>query len=109
MSRVAVIKAVEKKMSHSERISSVDTTWLRMDRPHNLMMIVAVWMLEGPVALDRLENQLAERYLTYRRYRQKVEFAQGGPYWVDDPHLALAHHIKRVRLAPRSVDRRGGK
>ncbi len=65
MSRVAVIKAVEKKMSHSERISSVDTTWLRMDRPHNLMTIVAVWMLEGPVALDRLENQLFERHLTY--------------------------------------------
>jgi len=98
---VAVIKAVEKKMSHSERISSVDTTWLRMDRPHNLMTIVAVWMLEGPVALDRLENQLFERHLTYRRYRQKVEFAQGGPYWVDDPHLDLAHHIKRVRLPGR--------
>jgi len=88
-------------MSHSERISSVDTTWLRMDRPHNLMMIVAVWMLEGPVALDRLEKQLGERYLTYKRYRQKVEFASGGPYWVDDPHFDLAHHIKRVNLPGR--------
>jgi len=34
-------------MSRSERMSSVDTTWLRMDRPNNLMLIVAVWMLEG--------------------------------------------------------------
>ncbi len=40
-------------MGHSERMSSVDTTWLRMDRPANLMMIVAVWLLEGPVALDK--------------------------------------------------------
>ncbi len=88
-------------MSQSERISSVDTTWLRMDRPHNLMMIIGVWMLEGPVALDRLEKQLGERHLTYRRYRQKVEFAPGGPYWVDDPHFDLAHHIKRVRLPGR--------
>ena len=88
-------------MTHSERMSPVDTTWLRMDRPHNLMMIVAVWVLEGPVALDRLENQLAERYLTYRRYRQKVEFAPGGPYWVDDPHFDLAHHIKRLKLPGR--------
>src|SRR5271157_3020514 len=62
-------------MSNSERMSPVDTWWLRMDRPHNLMTIVAVWILEGPVALDRLENQLFERHLTYRRYRQKVEFA----------------------------------
>jgi len=42
-------------MSHSERMSSVDTTWLRMDRPHNLMTIVTVWILEGPVALDRVD------------------------------------------------------
>ena len=34
-------------MTHSERMSSVDTTWLRMDRPTNLMMLVAVWLLEG--------------------------------------------------------------
>src|SRR5271166_2520227 len=88
-------------MSARERMSPVDTTWLRMDRPHNLMMIVAVWVVEGPVALDRLENQLAERYLTYRRYRQKVEFAPGGPYWVDDPHFDLAHHIKRLKLPGR--------
>jgi len=88
-------------MTHSERMSPVDTTWLRMDRPQNIMMIVAIWVLEGPVALDRLENQLAERYLTYRRYRQKVEFARGGPYWVDDPHFDLAHHIKRLKLPGR--------
>ena len=88
-------------MSRSERMSSVDTTWLRMDRPHNLMLIVAVWILEGPVALDRLENQLAERQLTYRRYRQKVEFVPGGIYWRDDPHFDLAHHITRVRLPGR--------
>jgi len=84
-------------MSRSERMALVDTYWLRMDRPHNLMTIVTVWILEGPVALDRLENQLFERHLTYRRYRQRVELP-GGPYWRDDPHLALAHHIKRVRL-----------
>ncbi len=88
-------------MSRSERMTPVDTWWLRMDRPHNLMTIVTVWILEGPVALDRLENQLFERHLTYRRYRQKVEFAPGGPYWRDDPHLGLAHHIKRVRLPGR--------
>ena len=88
-------------MSDRERMSPVDTTWLRMDRPNNLMMIVAVWMLEGPVALDKLENQLAERQLTYRRYRQKVEFESGVPYWCDDPYFDLAHHMKRLRLPGR--------
>jgi WS/DGAT/MGAT family acyltransferase len=88
-------------MSRSERMSPVDTTWLRMDRPQNLMLIVAVWILEGPVPLDRVEKQLAERQLTYRRYRQKVEFASGVSYWRDDPHFDLAHHIKRLRLPGR--------
>src|SRR5271165_1458599 len=88
-------------MSRSERMSPVDTWWLRMDRPHNLMTIVTVWILEGPVALDRLEKQLGERHLTYRRYRQKVEFARGGPYWVDDARFDLAHHMRRVRLPGR--------
>jgi len=92
-------------MSHSESISAVDTTWLRMDRPQNLMIIVGVWMVEGPVALDRLEDQLAERMLTYRRFRQKVEYTATGVYWRDDPHFDLAHHIKRVRLPGRGGKR----
>ena len=36
-------------MAHSERMDPVDTTWLRMDRPTNLMVIVGVLVLAGPV------------------------------------------------------------
>src|SRR5271166_1015171 len=88
-------------MSHSERMSSVDTTWLRMDRPANLMMIVAVWVLEGPVRLDDVEKQIADGLMSYRRYRQKVEYAAAGVYWRDDPTFDLAHHVKRARLPGR--------
>ena len=88
-------------MSHSERMSPVDTTWLRMDRPVNPMMIVAVWLLEGPVALDKVEKQLAEGFLSYRRFRQKVEHTAAGVFWRDDPNFDLSHHIKRVRLPGR--------
>ena len=88
-------------MSYSERMSSVDTTWLRMDRPANPMMIVQLWILEGPVALDKVEKQIAEGHLSYRRYRQKVEYAPAGVYWRDDPNFDLAHHIKRVKLPGR--------
>jgi len=88
-------------MSHSERMSSVDTTWLRMDHATNLMMIVGVWVLEGPVALDKVEKQIAEGLLSYRRYRQKVDYAPAGVFWRDDPKFDLAHHIKRVRLPGR--------
>ncbi len=88
-------------MTRSERMSSVDTTWLRMDRPANLMMIVGVWILEGPVALDKVEKQIADGLLSYRRYRQKVEYAPAGVYWRDDPNFDLAHHIKRMKLPGR--------
>ena len=36
-----------------ERMSRVDTAWLRMDNDVNLMMIVGVWLLEPAIALRR--------------------------------------------------------
>lgn len=88
-------------MSHNERMSSVDTTWLRMDRPANPMMIVGVWILEGPVALNNLEKQIADGLLSYRRYRQKVDYTPAGVFWRDDPNFDLTHHIKRINLPGR--------
>ncbi len=88
-------------MSHRERMSSVDTTWLRMDRPNNLMMIVGVWMLEGPVDLSAVEAQIAEGLLSYRRYRQLVERAAAGIFWRDDPNFDLSRHMHRIRLPGR--------
>jgi WS/DGAT/MGAT family acyltransferase len=82
-------------------MSSVDTTWLRMDRPNNLMVIVGVWMLEGPVDLERVETQIVDGLLSYRRYRQRVERAAAGIFWRDDPHFNLSHHLRRIRLPGR--------
>ena len=59
-------------MSKRERISPVDTAWLRMDRPTNLMMIVGVMMFDGPMDYARLRRTLEARLLPYRRFRQKV-------------------------------------
>ena len=88
-------------MSHRERMSSVDTTWLRMDRPNNLMMIVGVWMLEGPADIERVEAQIVEGLLSYRRYRQMVERTAAAIYWRDDPNFDLSHHIRHIRLPGR--------
>jgi diacylglycerol O-acyltransferase / wax synthase len=88
-------------MTRSERMSSVDTTWLRMDGPANLMIIVGVWLLGGPVAVEKVEKQIAEGLLSYRRFRQKVDYTPAGVYWRDDPSFDLAHHIKRARLPGR--------
>ncbi|MGO9392421.1 wax ester/triacylglycerol synthase family O-acyltransferase [Rhodoblastus sp.] len=82
----------------SERMSPVDTTWLRMDRAVNRMVIVGVMKLAPPIHLARLEQTLSARLLAYPRFRQKVEDRAAGPWWVDDPHFDIARHIRRARL-----------
>lgn len=79
-------------------MDSVDITWLRMDRPANLMTIIGVLTLVGPVDLQRLETTLAKRMLAFGRFRQRVEVHTSGYWWCDDPHFDIAHHIKRARL-----------
>jgi diacylglycerol O-acyltransferase / wax synthase len=86
------------KMAPSERMDPVDVTWLRMDRPANLMIITGVLTLAGPVDVRRLEATLAKRILAYRRFRERVELRGTGAWWCEDPHFDLAHHIKRARL-----------
>jgi len=79
-------------------MAPVDTTWLRMDRPHNLMVIVGVVVLRGPVDAGRLEDTLAARMLAYARFRQCAEIEASSAWWCEDPMFDIAHHIKHVRL-----------
>jgi len=85
-------------VARSERMDSVDVTWLRMDRPANLMIIVGVLILAGPADVKRLEATLADRTLAYGRFRKRIETRTDSYYWCDDPHFDIAHHIKRTRL-----------
>ena len=92
-------------MVKSEQMSPVDTTWLRMDRPANPMVIVGVLMLEGPVDVDRLERTIADRLFAMPRFRQRVEQRATGYWWSPDPHFSINRHIKRLRLPGRALDR----
>jgi diacylglycerol O-acyltransferase len=85
-------------MSKTERISPVDTTWLRMERPTNLMVIVGVLVLAGPVDIARLEATLAKRILAIPRFRQRTKLEGANYWWSDDEHFDVARHLKRVRL-----------
>jgi diacylglycerol O-acyltransferase len=85
-------------MSRSERMSSIDTSWLRMDKPTNLMMITGVIMLEGPIDYEAVERRLAEGMLGFPRFRQKVQAFPTGMYWVEDRGFDIKRHIKRARL-----------
>ncbi|HYF58648.1 MAG TPA: wax ester/triacylglycerol synthase domain-containing protein [Burkholderiaceae bacterium] len=82
-----------------ERMSGVDTAWLRMDRPGNLMMIVGIKVFERPIRPARLRAVVVERLLAHDRFRQRVERdAMGGCWWVDDPRFELDAHLVEHRL-----------
>lgn len=81
-----------------ERMSKVDTAWLRMDSPSNLMMIVGIWILQPALSRDALAERITERLLRYRRFRQIAREDAAGAAWVDDPDFDLARHLGTHRL-----------
>lgn len=83
------------------RFSPVDTAWLRMEHPTNLMMISGIFMFDEPVQPQRLRNVIEERLLKFRRFRQKVfqpPLSFMSPIWVDDPYFDIDTHLHRVAL-----------
>jgi diacylglycerol O-acyltransferase len=80
-----------------KKMSSVDTAWLRMDSTGNLMMIVAVAMLDKPIAAATLKQALEERFLIYGRFRSRVVTDVTGSYW-QERSVDLDDHVLEVRL-----------
>ena len=81
-----------------EPISKVDTAWLRMEQPTNLMMINGVLTLEGPLDYERLLETIEQRFLTFRRFRQKAVDGPRGAYWVMDDDFDITCHVHRTAL-----------
>lgn len=87
--------------AHRERVSNVDTAWLRMDDPTNLMMIVGVLTFSQPLAYERLCEIAEERLLCFDRFRQRVVQPRtplGSFYWEIDPRFDLDVHLRRAAL-----------
>jgi WS/DGAT/MGAT family acyltransferase len=84
-------------------LSKVDTAWLRMDDPTNLMMITGIIVLGAPVDYDRLRATVERDLLRFRRFRQRIVRSWrpgGGYYWVDDQDFDIRYHVKRAILPP---------
>ena len=82
-----------------ERMTKVDTAWLRMDSDHNLMMILGVWTLRPGIAYEALCERVEERLLKYPRFRQRVVEDAAGASWVDDSALDVRQMVVREKLA----------
>ncbi|HEV7914268.1 MAG TPA: wax ester/triacylglycerol synthase family O-acyltransferase [Albitalea sp.] len=87
--------------SAAERMSRVDTAWLRMDNDVNLMMIIGVWLLQPAITREALAERVEDKLLKYGRFRQKVVEDTMGASWVDDEQFDLSRHVVRHTLKRR--------
>jgi WS/DGAT/MGAT family acyltransferase len=82
-------------------MSSVDTAWLRMDRPTNRMVIVGVLQFDAPIDHDRLLATFAARFMRFERFRCRPVEDLAGAWWEEVPRFRLEHHVRRARLPGR--------
>ena len=94
--------AASPKRAKREKMSAVDTAWLRMDRPHNLMMISGVLMFREKLSLARLKKVVTKRFLVFGRFSQRPVESAAGAFWESDPDFDLDHHIVRHELPGRA-------
>ncbi|MDH4051376.1 MAG: wax ester/triacylglycerol synthase family O-acyltransferase [Rubrivivax sp.] len=85
-------------MPEAERMSRVDTAWLRMDNDVNLMMIVGVWLLTPAITLEALRERIGDKLLKYDRFRQRALSDSTGAMWEFDESFDLARHVLPVAL-----------
>jgi diacylglycerol O-acyltransferase len=82
-------------------LSNVDTAWLRMEDPSNLMMITGVLVFGAPMEFERLKATIEHGLLRFDRFRRRVvQFPLGRFYWEDNPDFDLGYHLQRAVLAP---------
>ncbi len=81
-----------------DRMSKVDTAWLRMDSGSNLMMINGVWTLAPGISWEALCERVQQRLLQYPRFRQRVVEDAAGATWVEDRQFDIAAHVLREKL-----------
>jgi WS/DGAT/MGAT family acyltransferase len=90
------------------RIGPVDTIWLNMDRPNNLMVITSLVFLESVPDWDKVRRIAQERFIDrYPVFSQRpVDSAipVGLPSWEYDPDFSLDRHLVHETLAPPGDD-----
>lgn len=82
----------------STPMTAVDTSWLRMESSSNCMMIGVVLIFDQRLSLSAFRQLLQERFLRFRRFRQRAVRHGNRYYWEDDPEFDLANHLHSIAL-----------
>ncbi len=81
-----------------EPISKVDVAWLRMEQPSNLMMITGVMVLDQAITLEALRELVVNRFMAFRRFRQKAVESARGCWWEIDELFEISAHVQHTAL-----------
>jgi WS/DGAT/MGAT family acyltransferase len=91
-------------MAAGQQMPLVDHAWLRMDTPHNLMVVNSVLWTEQPFDHDALRALLMDRMVEeFPRFRHRPEQAHlpfGRAHWMVDEDFDIDRHLLQVRLDP---------
>jgi diacylglycerol O-acyltransferase / wax synthase len=86
-------------LASRKKMSSVDTAWLRMDSPGNLMMIVGVSVFSKPISADVFRQEIQQHFLPYSRFRSRVVSDFSGAWW-QEQEVDLNKHVVCLQLPP---------
>jgi len=85
------------------KMSAVDTAWLRMDRPGNLMMITGVMVFFRPIRIERVRRVIEGRFLSFPRFLQRPMQRSGIAFWESAPDFSIDDHVVPVSLPGRAT------
>jgi diacylglycerol O-acyltransferase len=88
----------------SHHMSAVDSAWLRMDQPGNLLVVNAVmWSSESSdfsALRTTIEQRMINRFPRFRQYPRPSRLpVVGRAEWVDDDDFDADRHFRHVTLA----------
>jgi diacylglycerol O-acyltransferase / wax synthase len=82
-----------------ERLSLVDTAWLHMEMPTNLMMVGSLGFFDTRVDRRQLLTTLQRRLLVHPRFMERIEHSiLGPPRWLPDEAFNLEAHVHHLAL-----------
>ena len=88
----------------SDRLSTLDSSFLSLENSSTPMHVGSVMVFDAPEAgfdYDRLVGIIARRIAYVPRYRQRVRFVPGrlaNPVWIDDERFDVTYHVRRSAL-----------
>jgi len=86
-------------MSTMERVASMDTVWLQIERANSPMLVTGLMITRTPINRQQLESQLKACLLQLPRFSQRVLHDRVGAVWETCP-VDMQQHLVCTNLPP---------